>query len=77
MGSDPNGTAAWYGRAAVELAQTSDLQVEWARGIAADPDVVALIDELPREHRQPSLRVLGGALAGRARRVVARTAASG
>ncbi|MEO8262558.1 MAG: DUF2332 domain-containing protein [Pseudolysinimonas sp.] len=55
MGSDPNGTAAWYGRAAVELAQTSELQVEWARGIAADPDVVALIDELPRGHRQPSL----------------------
>lgn len=55
MGSDPNGTAAWYARAAVELAQTSELQVEWARGIAADPDVLALIDELPREHRQPSL----------------------
>lgn len=55
MGSDPNGTAAWYLRAADELAQTSELQVAWARGVAADADVVALIDELPREHRQPSL----------------------
>jgi hypothetical protein len=55
MGSDPNGTAAWYLRAAEELAQTSELQVEWARGVAADADVVALIDQLPREHRQPSL----------------------
>jgi hypothetical protein len=55
MASEPQGTSAWYGRAAVELAQTSELQVEWARGIAADPDVLALIDELPREHRQPSL----------------------
>jgi hypothetical protein len=29
--------------------------VEWARGIAVDDPVLALIDELPREHRQPSL----------------------
>lgn len=55
MGSDPNGTAAWFGRAAVELAQTSELQVEWARGVAGDEAVVGLIDGLPREHRQPSL----------------------
>lgn len=39
----------------MELAQTSELQVDWARGIAADDAVLALIDELPREHRQPSL----------------------
>jgi hypothetical protein len=55
MTSDREGTAAWYERAAVELAQTSQLQVDWALGIAADPAIVALIDELPREHRQPSL----------------------
>lgn len=61
MGSDAvsgtaaGDTAAWYARAAVELAETSALQVDWARGIAADADVCALIDELPREHRQPSL----------------------
>jgi hypothetical protein len=48
-------TAAWYLRAATELAQTSELQVDWARGIAGDEAVLALIDELPREHRQPSL----------------------
>jgi Uncharacterized protein conserved in bacteria (DUF2332) len=68
-GSDPHGTAAWYGRAAEELSATSALQVEWARGIAADPDVVALIDQLPREHRQPSLlfsvaHYLGAPVAG-------------
>lgn len=53
MASDA--TAAWFQRAVTELAQTSELQVDWARGIAADEAVLALIDELPREHRQPSL----------------------
>ncbi|MWV47919.1 DUF2332 family protein [Rathayibacter sp. VKM Ac-2803] len=48
-------TADWYRRAAVELAQTSELQVQWALSIAADDATVALIDELPRAHRQPSL----------------------
>jgi hypothetical protein len=55
VGTEAGGTAAWYARAAEELAETSAVQVGWARGIAADPEVVALIDELPREHRQPSL----------------------
>jgi pimeloyl-ACP methyl ester carboxylesterase len=54
-GSVSNGTAAWYLRAADDLAGISDLQTAWARGIAADPEVVALIERLPREHRQPSL----------------------
>lgn len=62
MASD--GTAAWYLRAAAELAETSELQVEWARGIAGDPDVIALIDELPREHRQPSLVFSAARFAG-------------
>ncbi|MDP9028393.1 MAG: DUF2332 domain-containing protein, partial [Actinomycetota bacterium] len=48
-------TAEWYARAAVELAATSERQVEWARGVGADSELLALIDELPREHRQPSL----------------------
>jgi hypothetical protein len=48
-------TAGWYARAADELAQTSELQVEWARGVAGDAELLALIDELPREQRQPSL----------------------
>src|SRR5687767_1403944 len=52
---EDSGTSDWYRRAAVELAGTSDLQVAWAEGIAADETVVALIDRLPREHRQPSL----------------------
>lgn len=57
-------TADWYSRAAVELAATSELQVEWARGIAGDADVLALIDELPREHRQPSLVFSAARFAG-------------
>ena len=48
-------TSDWYGRAAVELAATSELQVAWARTVAGDPELLALIDRLPREHRQPSL----------------------
>ena len=48
-------TADWYARAAVELAATSELQLAWARGVAGDAELLALIDELPREHRQPSL----------------------
>ncbi|MCJ1683085.1 DUF2332 domain-containing protein [Rathayibacter sp. VKM Ac-2928] len=48
-------TADRYRRAAVELAQTSELQVEWALAVAGDGALLALIDELPRAHRQPSL----------------------
>ena len=48
-------TADWYERAAVELAATSELQVAWARTVASDPELLELIDRLPREHRQPSL----------------------
>jgi hypothetical protein len=48
-------TADWYERAAVELAATSELQVAWARTVAGDPELLELIDRLPREHRQPSL----------------------
>jgi hypothetical protein len=52
---DVSATAAWYARAAIELAQTSERQVEWALGVADDPELLALIQRLPREHRQPSL----------------------
>jgi hypothetical protein len=62
MASDD--TAAWFRRAAVELGATSELQVEWANGIAEDPDVLALVDELPREHRQPSLIFSAARFAG-------------
>ncbi|ROP56629.1 MULTISPECIES: DUF2332 domain-containing protein [unclassified Rathayibacter] len=48
-------TADRYRRAAVELAQTSELQVEWALAVAGDGALLALIDELPPAHRQPSL----------------------
>jgi hypothetical protein len=62
MASDD--TAAWFRRAAVELGATSELQVEWADGIAHDADVLALIEELPREHRQPSLIFSAARFAG-------------
>lgn len=48
-------TADRYRRAAVELAQTSERQVAWALAIADDDEVLALVDELPPAHRQPSL----------------------
>jgi hypothetical protein len=48
-------TADWYARAAGELAATSDLQVAWAHTVAGDPELLELIDRLPRERRQPSL----------------------
>jgi len=50
-----NTTAEWYERAARELGATSQLQVGWARQVAIDPELVQLIDLLPRDHRQPSL----------------------
>lgn len=48
-------TAGWYRRAADELAATSELQRTWALGVSSDAALLTLIDELPREHRQPSL----------------------
>lgn len=48
-------TADWYSRAAVELAASSELQAEWAHGVTGDAALRELIDQLPREHRQPSL----------------------
>jgi hypothetical protein len=49
-------TADWYMRAATrDLVGHSALHVEWAAGVAADADVLALLDRLPRERRQPSL----------------------
>ncbi|MEO8529364.1 MAG: DUF2332 domain-containing protein [Pseudolysinimonas sp.] len=49
-------TADWYHRAATrDLVGHSALHVGWAAGVAADDEVVALLDQLPRERRQPSL----------------------
>ena len=70
MAPDESGTSDWYRRAAVELAATSDLQVAWAHGSRRRRRrSIALIDRLPREHRQPSLvfsvaRWLGAPAAG-------------
>jgi hypothetical protein len=52
----PFDTADWYDRAATrDLVGHSALHVEWAAGVAADGDLLALLDRLPRERRQPSL----------------------
>jgi hypothetical protein len=53
---NPSPTADWYDRAATrDLVGHSELHVGWAAGVAADDDVLALLDRLPRERRQPSL----------------------
>lgn len=49
-------TADWYLRfAETEARGQSPLYERWARGIAADPGVLALLEELPEQKRQPSL----------------------
>lgn len=49
-------TSQWYGRAATrDLVGHSALHVAWAAGVADDDAVLALLDRLPRERRQPSL----------------------
>jgi hypothetical protein len=49
-------TAGWYDRAATrDLVGHSALHVAWAAGVAADDDVLALLERLPRDRRQPSL----------------------
>jgi hypothetical protein len=57
-------TAAWFRRAAGELAPHSPLHAGWAERIAADADLLDRIDELPRPHRQPSLLFIAFDLAG-------------
>ncbi|MEO7122234.1 MAG: DUF2332 domain-containing protein [Lacisediminihabitans sp.] len=49
-------TAEWYRDfAEVEARDRSAIYTEWASGIAEDPALIALIDELPETTRQPSL----------------------
>jgi len=49
-------TAAWYQRFADnETAGVSPIYESWARGVVGDAPMLALIDELPRLHRQPNL----------------------
>lgn len=53
---DPrSATAEWYARASRELGPHSTLHATWAAGVAEDDDILRLLDELPRERRQPSL----------------------
>ena len=61
----PSQTAARYERfAALEARGVSPLYEEWAAGVADDPDVLALIDGLPRPKRQPNLVFAAARLAG-------------
>jgi hypothetical protein len=56
MAAMPSPTVDWYERAATrDLVGHSALHVAWAAGVAADDDVIGLLDRLPRERRQPSL----------------------
>lgn len=63
-------TAEWYRSfGEVEARGHSPLFEEWALGIADDADVIALIDDLPPQKRQPNLvfataRLLGAPLGG-------------
>lgn len=52
---------AW---AEVEARGVSDLYFDWATGVAADDDVVKLIDELPATKRQPNLVFASARMAG-------------
>ena len=52
---DRAATADWYDRATRDLAGHSALHVAWASGVRDDPEVLAVIDRLPRQRRQPSL----------------------
>ena len=69
---DPNTikTAEWYQRFAdIEMPGQSLLFEEWARGVAVDADILALLAELPMPKRQPNLlfacaRLLGVPLDG-------------
>jgi hypothetical protein len=49
-------TAEWYLHfAAVDARGQSALYEQWALGVAADPELLAAIDELPPQRRQPAL----------------------
>jgi hypothetical protein len=49
-------TADWYRSfAELEARGQSEIFEEWALGVASDPEVLAAIDELPLQKRQPNL----------------------
>ncbi|QNE47794.1 DUF2332 domain-containing protein [Glaciihabitans sp. INWT7] len=49
-------TATWYrGFGELEARGQSAIYEEWALGVADDPTLIALIDELPLQKRQPNL----------------------
>lgn len=48
-------TAAWYAAFAEQSAGSSPTYATWSRAIARDAEVLALVDGLPRDRRQPNL----------------------
>ena len=63
-------TASWYRRfGELEERGQSATYEDWTLGVAEDPPIIALIDELPQQKRQPNLvfacaRLLGAPEAG-------------
>jgi hypothetical protein len=58
-------TAEWYRRfLTLETPGQSEIYADWAEGVAADVDVLALIIGLPRPKRQPNLIFACARLAG-------------
>ncbi|MGC0365996.1 hypothetical protein ABH922_003980 [Rhodococcus sp. 27YEA15] len=52
-------TSSWYRSfAEVEARGNSDMYEQWGIGVADDPELLALVDRLPRHKRQPNL-ILG------------------
>jgi hypothetical protein len=48
-------TADWYRHFETETRGWSPVYEQWSRGVAADGEVIALLDELPEPKRQPNL----------------------
>ncbi|WP_199422191.1 DUF2332 domain-containing protein [Actinotalea solisilvae] len=49
------GTAAWYAAFAEQAAGSSPTYAAWSRAISRDAEVLARVDGLPRDRRQPNL----------------------
>jgi hypothetical protein len=54
----------YRGFAAFEARGESPCYAEWAAGVAADPELISLIDELPEPKRQPNLLFAAARYAG-------------
>ncbi|MGJ0223682.1 DUF2332 family protein, partial [Streptococcus pyogenes] len=48
-------TSTWYAGFAAQAEGSSPTYAAWSRAISRDADVLALVDGLPRDRRQPNL----------------------